>query len=375
MYWRKHLSLLSSLVFPAVLLAESTQDKHYVILDNDWETVGFVPFLTALDAGVEVLGLTTVTGDTWQRQCAMHAVATLELGNLSCIPVFQGPVMPLVNTPQRLQAWQGLHGHIPYQGAFAPQNKTAEDEGSDPSGGDDPNRIVKGAFFEGFPTGTPNETTNAAEFLVDMVNKYPGQISILAAGPLTNIALAVRLDSTFASKTKSLVIMGGYLDFGLRGAIGGERQTNLYDDINFRIDPEAAKIALNAGFPSLTIAGNVALQVIATPEFVKEVYDEVKNPYTELFFQHYMTGMPFWDETAALLMVEPSISINQTTLYVDVDTAFDSPFYGDLVVYHEEFAPKHAGKAVYVNEIDATELKKRIKHVLQYPKSCKDFTN
>ncbi|KAI8027197.1 Uridine nucleosidase 1, partial [Camellia lanceoleosa] len=49
----------------------------------------------------------------------------------------------------------------------------------------------------------------ASEFLVDMVSKYPGEVSILALGPLTNFALAMKRDSSFASKVKRVVILGG----------------------------------------------------------------------------------------------------------------------------------------------------------------------
>lgn len=78
------------------------------------------------------------------------------------------------------------------------------------------------------------------------------------------------------------------------------------------IDPEAAKIALTADFPSITIAGNVANQVQSTQSFLDEIY-EVKNPYSELVYNHYGTIFPFWDETAAALMIDPTIATNTTT--------------------------------------------------------------
>ena len=55
----------------------------------------------------------------------------------------------------------------------------------------------------------------AASFMVEQVHKYPGQVSIYAAGAMTNIALAVRLDEDFASLAKELVIMGGYVDVNM----------------------------------------------------------------------------------------------------------------------------------------------------------------
>lgn len=74
------------------------------------------------------------------------------------------------------------------------------------------------------------------------------------------------------------------------------------------IDPEAAKIALTASFPEIIIAGNVANQVTPSQAFMDEVY-QVKNPYTELFY-NYWGGLPFWDETAAALMTDPSFATN-----------------------------------------------------------------
>jgi inosine-uridine nucleoside N-ribohydrolase len=77
-------------------------------------------------------------------------------------------------------------------------------------------------------------------------------------------------------------------------------------------DPESAKIALNANFPEIILAGNAANQVTATPAFFDEVY-QVKNPYTELAHKYYGFGFPFWDETAAALMANKSIATSTTT--------------------------------------------------------------
>ena len=60
------------------------------ILDNDWSSTGFIPYLIALNANMTVLGLTGNTADSWALQCTLHALATLEHGNLSCIPVALG---------------------------------------------------------------------------------------------------------------------------------------------------------------------------------------------------------------------------------------------------------------------------------------------
>ena len=51
--------------------------------------------------------------------------------------------------------------------------------------------------------------------MIEQVHKYPGEVSIYAAGAMTNVALAVRTDPKFASLAKELVIMGGYIDNNL----------------------------------------------------------------------------------------------------------------------------------------------------------------
>lgn len=170
------------------------------------------------------------TANSWQPQTAMHALSSLEVGNLSCIPVYAGATWPLINTPQRFQAWETIHGVLPWQGAFAPENRTAEAEGNDPTSGN-PNRIVESALTAGVPNTTVEGSTNAPNFMVEMVHKYPGQVSIYSAGALTNVALAVRMDPEFASLAKELVIMGGYVDGAMARATGSILEANHNSDV------------------------------------------------------------------------------------------------------------------------------------------------
>lgn len=86
-----------------------------MILDNDWASVAFLPILQALDAGWDVVGVVGDTADSWSLQTSLHALAGLELGNLSsCIPVHKGADYPLLNTPELFQLWSTLHGKLPW---------------------------------------------------------------------------------------------------------------------------------------------------------------------------------------------------------------------------------------------------------------------
>src|SRR6202008_2780919 len=83
------------------------------------------------------------------------------------------------------------------------------------------------------------------DLIIDLVHKYPNEITIIPIGPLTNIALAVRKDPSIAALVKGVVLMGGSIS---GGNVNGAAEYNIYQD------PEAAAIVFNAGWP-LTMVG------------------------------------------------------------------------------------------------------------------------
>lgn len=193
----------------------STFPIDQVIIDNDWfGSASFIPVLILLHAQWKILGLTNVVGNSWVDHTTLHVLRFLELSNQTKnIPVYKGARNPLFNTPSRMDRWQQVHGKIPWTGAFKEQNLTAETLGVDPAGGD-PTRIVLSALPEGLPI-TKEHDMHAVNFLIEQVHRYPGQISILALGTLTNIALAVKMNATFAQNVKEIFIQGGYIDVDL----------------------------------------------------------------------------------------------------------------------------------------------------------------
>ena len=92
----------------------------------------------------------------------------------------RGETYPLIQTYERFQLWQQLWGNLDWQGVFAPQNLTAQSLGSDPTG-NDPSQISRSAFIEGYPNISALEGYSAAQFMVEQVHKYPGQVSIYSA--------------------------------------------------------------------------------------------------------------------------------------------------------------------------------------------------
>ncbi|KAI0474176.1 Inosine/uridine-preferring nucleoside hydrolase domain-containing protein [Xylariaceae sp. FL0804] len=355
----------------------SSSARPKVIMDNDWNTDSFLEYLVAMDAGWDVLGLTSCTADTWALQSGLHALATLDVGGLAgCVPVYRGADYPLLNTPELFQAWEAVHGKLAWEGAFAAENATAEAEGSDPTSGD-PDRVVRAAFPEGVPNTTfagDDGATSAAEFMVAQVRRHPGEVSIWAAGALTNVALAVRMDASFARNARQLVIMGGYIDDNLLQTTGSVTQADISSDINLMIDPEAAKIALTAAFPNITVVGNAANQVFPTRAWLDEAAG-VAGAYTALLNRTYTLEFPFWDPASVAVLVEPEIVTNATRFYLDVDTSYASPSYGNIHAYQEALAPaaQRLVEVRYPHELDGERVKEMIMHAVQYPPTCADL--
>src|SRR5207245_10191154 len=103
-------------------------------------------------------------------------------------------------------------------------------------------------LVEGSPHTKPLDET-AAHFIVRMVHKYPGEVVVWAGGPLTNIALALRLDPQVATLAKELVLMGSgmYADNGGISGVDGRR------GFNWRFDPEAVRYVTRAAGKMLPI--------------------------------------------------------------------------------------------------------------------------
>jgi inosine-uridine nucleoside N-ribohydrolase len=224
--------------------------------------------------------------------------------------------------------------------------------------------------------------------MIDQVFKYPGQVSIYSAvrlpptvpprtqkppankpqGALTNIATAIRLNSSFASTARELVIMGGYVDLNLYQLTSPLAQ-DIGSDFNFLVDPEAAHIAVTAPFPSITIAGNVANQQYLTQSQVNTILNSSDNAYAQLM-SNYFIELPLWDETAAAIMAYPELVTGSVEAFMDVNTAFDSPDLGRTHLWSKQFAPSHTRSVHFVTSVDQAGFFQRVESVLAKPGTC-----
>lgn len=279
------------------------------------------------DKDINLLGICVVTGDAWRDEETSHTLRLLEISHRTTIPVLPGAVFPLLNGRRRTLAWEGLYGKLFYDGAYMthwPSESTVSWT---------PLHPTRPYWVPPLPEGAPAihaSTENAAAFMLRMVHAHPHRVTIIAAGALTDLALAARLDPGFAALAKELVFMGGSFNpIPADNPFAQEYDNNPRQEFNMRFDPEAASITLHQPWPRIT---EVPVDPTSPTLMSRQLLAEVArgsapfDRYLGRFGQVY----PLWDETAVAVWLDPSLVTRQKSLLVDVDTAFTANYGATL---------------------------------------------
>jgi inosine-uridine nucleoside N-ribohydrolase len=189
--------------------------------------------------------------------------------------------------------------------------------------------------------GLEPQQGNAVDYLIQSIDRSPGEITFLALGPLTNLALALRLRPDLEGKIKHLVIMGGNV------RVPGNSSPSA--EFNFWFDPEAAQAALRSAIPRKTLFPlDVCNRAVIRASHFEEVI-AVKTPVTDLyrqdmgveypgFFKNPDATRPLWDELTAAWLIDPASMTRSESLYLDVETTF-GPRYGAARELDRKLAP------------------------------------
>lgn len=313
--------------------------RDTVIVDTDSGLFGddgaAVVMLVRSPEQVGVAGITIVPGNVWPAQGAEYMLHILDLLKQPQIPVYLGAAGPLVHTAAMAHEYGRRWGPTEFIGAFAL----------------DPNE-VKPAPGAKLSLHRPHRES-AIAFLISEIERRPGEITILAIGPMTNIAMALRMKPEIETKIKRIVFMGGNVRVPGNASPAAE--------FNFFFDPEAARIVLRSRIPQKVMFGldicNMA--PIRKPQFEQII--AVRTPITDLFredlgnrypgfFQHPQGTAYMWDSLAAAYLLEPRFVTKSETRYLDVVTAWGK-FYGSTAPLDRRVAPD-ATPVLMATELD-----------------------
>ena len=357
-------------VLLAALLLMTTNQLHAqkikVIVDQDARgpaTTDMQSILIFLQSDkFAVLGITTVSGDQWVKEETQRTLRLLEIAGRTDVPVVQGAEFPLLNSKEESERWEALYGKFRYKGCWSDfSDRPSSMPPAFRAAYHEPDMVPP--LVEGEPHSKPLDET-AAHFIVRMVHKYPGEVVVWAGGPLTNIALALRLDPEVATLAKELVLMGSgmYADNGGISGVDGRREFNWW------FDPEAVRITMRAPWKKITITPiDISVKTKLGPEIMAAIA-KANTPVARYLTQYSVESF-MWDELSAAAMVDPSIITGQKKLYVDIDIDH-GPSYGETLFWNPGTAvPSYEREATVQFDVDAPKLYDRyIKLMTQPPR-------
>lgn len=249
-----------------------------IILDCDPGHDDAVAILLALgNPEIEIVGITTVGGNQSLEKVTYNARAMLEAAHAHDIPVYAGSDRPLV---REQEVAESIHGETGLDGVELP-----------------------------VPT-RPLEDMHAVNFIVKTImESEPGTITLVPTGPLTNIALALRMEPRIAERVSEVVLMGGGFHEGNWSAVA---------EFNIIVDPEAAHIVFNAPWKLTMVGLDLTHQALCTPEVQRRI-EEIGTPLAvivsglmDFFRKTYQDNRdfvdpPVHDPCTVAYLIDPSV--------------------------------------------------------------------
>ncbi len=212
-----------------------------IIIDTDPGVDDAMAIFFALcSPELDLIGLTTIFGNVHTELATKNALRLLEIAARGDIPVAHGADAPLTGP---------FEGPVPFV------------HGSD----------GQGDTFLPDPSGQP-VGISAAQFIVEQLRAKPGEITLVPVGPLTNIALALRLEPRIVEWVDEVVLMGGNALAPGNASPAGEA--------NIRNDPEAADLVFGADWKVTMVGLDVTHKVRMTPDDIAE-YATHGNPMSD----------------------------------------------------------------------------------------------
>jgi purine nucleosidase len=226
-----------------------------IILDTDPGIDDALAILLAIASPELILdSIITVHGNCAVEQTTINALSILELVGASQIPVARGFDLPLVQPSLLALETHGNSG-LGYAKLPSPQSKPIGQHGSD--------------------------------FLIERIMSNPGEVTLVAIAPLTNVAVAIRKEPRIIQALKEIIIMGG--------AVRHQGNSTPMAEFNVHVDPHASHMVYHSGIPMTLVPLDVTYQCILTPADVKRL-NKINSPITKFIDDSTRFYMEFHDE-------------------------------------------------------------------------------
>ncbi len=350
--------LAGGLIAPVNALADledfeivTSAETNKVILDTDMGYLGddaYCMFILAqADAAgwIDLLGVTDVGGNTLVSVGTNAVLNQLEAIGRTDIPVYMGTDIPLMGF-RDLEADQPLTGGFQWTGGYR-----SLDNYVSPDGYHDLGVLLDDSW--GYSETDPQTDRNAAEFMVQSVKEYPGEVTIFAIGACTNVALACSLDPTFAENTAGIIYMGGAIDVPGNGNACGE--------FNWFYDPESVQICLNNDFPyQIVVPHDIASKVLLQKDVFDWMNEKNNTAITQLFldrlYDSYLENPTksdyCWDAITAAIFLCPDLITETEYRDLAIDCSSASYSYANAVTWDSGKGPYKSKNVQIVFNID-----------------------
>lgn len=259
-----------------------------VLIDTDPGADDAMAILLALNSPeLQVEAVTVVPGNVDAKQGLENALKLVSLARRCDIPVAGGAAHPLNQKLITAQFWHGKNGL---------------------------------ADLELPPSRCHADPRFGPDLIIELVHKYPHQLTLIPVGPLTNIALAVSKDPSIAGLVKDIVIMGGSIS---GGNVNGAAEANIYND------PEAAQIVFNAGWLVTMVGSDVGERTLLLQRHLarlesshgpqNDVVTGIARYYLDRSEKSGYTGAAMYDPLAVGAVIDSSL-VTLKEMHIDVET-------------------------------------------------------
>lgn len=261
--------------------------KRKIIIDCDPGHDDAIAILMAANnPKLDLLGITIVAGNQTLEKTCRNGLNVCQALNIK-VPIYAGVPLPMVRE-QVVAA--NVHGETGLDGpVFGPLQIKAEDK-------------------------------HAISYIIETLMASDGDITLVPVGPLTNIAMAMRIEPRIISKIQEIVLMGGAYSIG---------NFTPSAEFNFYADPEAAHVVFTSGAPIVMMGLDLTNQTICTKDIIKRM-EAIGNKASALFSDIMnfvlksqkeafgLDGGPLHDATCIAYLTEPSL-FTVKSMYTEID--------------------------------------------------------